>query len=190
MQNNTTEQDKFSAKFEQEFTEFKKEISKVSILVMGGSGTGKSTLVNSVFKKKIAESGAGRPTTKGIQEYNNSYLIVYDSEGYESGAENQQRYSELIYNFLQCKNENPLTAVHLGWYCLSAPSARFTELDAELVKKTSKFMPLAVVLTKIDLATEEQVAALTKAIKEQCPAISIFLSTTENIPLENDLNTL
>ena len=150
----------------------------------------KGTLVNSVFKKKIAEAGAGRPTTKGIQEYNNSYLIVYDSEGYESGAENQQRYSELIYNFLQCKNENPLTAVHIGWYCLSAPSARFTELDAELVKKTSKFMPLAVVLTKIDLATEEQVAALTKAIKEQCPAISIFLSTTEDIPLENDLNML
>ena len=102
MQNNTTEQDKFSAKLEQEYDQFKKEISKVSILVMGGSGTGKSTLVNSVFKKKIAESGAGRPTTKGIQEYNNSYLIVYDSEGYESGAENQQRYSELIYNFLQC----------------------------------------------------------------------------------------
>ena len=41
MQNNTTEQDTFSAKFEQEFDQFKKEISKVSILVMGGSGTGK-----------------------------------------------------------------------------------------------------------------------------------------------------
>lgn len=179
----------FAGAFKQNFETLKKEIQKVSILVMGSAGTGKSTLVNTVFKKEIAEVGAGRPVTKGINDYNdNDYLHIYDSEGYESGSANQEKYARLIEDFLKEKNNDASTAIHLCWYCVSAPSARFTDCDSNFIKDMSGKVPLAVVLTKIDLATEEQVTALKAAINDACPNTLVFLSTDKEIP--NDLDAL
>ncbi|MDR1242747.1 MAG: 50S ribosome-binding GTPase, partial [Deltaproteobacteria bacterium] len=182
------EQADFKGQFSKEWEKARKEIKKVSILVMGGSGTGKSSLVNTVFKKEIAKVGAGKPVTRGIELFENDYLRVYDSEGYESGEENQKAYNRLIENFLEEKAVAVDTDVHLIWYCVSTPSARFTDLDVMLIKKTERDYKksLAVVLTKIDIGTEKQFTDLTMAIKDLCPGISIFASSTEDVHLEKN----
>ncbi|MDY0260128.1 MAG: GTPase [Desulfovibrio sp.] len=178
----------FAGSFKQDFEKLKKETQKVSILVVGGTGTGKSTLVNIVFKRKIAEAGAGRPITKGINGYENDYLHIYDSEGYESGSANQERYAKIVEDFLKKQNNNVRTAIHLCWYCVSAPSARFTDCDSKFIIGMPKEIPLAIVLTKIDVATEEQVEALKASIGESCPNTPVFLSTDKEIP--HDLDAL
>lgn len=186
------EQFDFKGRFSKEWEEIRKEIKKVSILVMGGTGTGKSTLVNCVFKKDIAKAGAGRPVTRGIDLYENDYLRVYDSEGYESGDQNQSHYNQLIKKFLDEKAASVNTDVHLVWYCVSTPSARFTDLDVEFINTAvQKYKKsLCVVLTKIDIGTEEQFEALTKAIKDPCPNIPVFASSIEEIPIKNGLDAL
>lgn len=172
----------FSGKFAEEYEKAKKEIQKVSILVMGGSGVGKSTLVNTVFKKEVARAGAGMPVTSGIHLYENDYLRLYDSEGYESGTKNQERYAALLKEFFAEKGRDASTFIHLCWYCVSAPSARFTDCDCSILRSIPKSIPTAVVLTQTDRATREQVAALKEAIKKEYHDLPVFLAMDKEHP--------
>ena len=45
-----------------------KNLKKLNIIVVGKSGVGKSTLINSLFRDKIAETGLGRPITTEIRK--------------------------------------------------------------------------------------------------------------------------
>ena len=42
-----------------------KNLKKLNIIVVGKSGVGKSTLINSLFRDKIAETGLGRQLKSG-----------------------------------------------------------------------------------------------------------------------------
>lgn len=46
-----------------------KNLKTLNIMVMGKTGVGKSTLINSVFNEPIAKTGIGRPVTTGIKQY-------------------------------------------------------------------------------------------------------------------------
>jgi uncharacterized protein (DUF697 family)/GTP-binding protein EngB required for normal cell division len=178
----------FTGKFLEGYNKAKSETTKVNILVLGATGSGKSSLVNCVFKKKIFDVGAGRPVSRGIDFYENEYMRIYDSEGYESGKYNQDRFTNLISDFIKNNSESVNKDIHLVWYCVSAPSARFTDGDAELINKLIKEYEktLAVVLTKMDQATQSQYDELSKAVKESCKDVPIFLSSTEKIEISPD----
>ena len=66
----------------------KSEMQKPNLLVVGGTGVGKSSLINLVFGKEVARVGNGKPITKGIDRYevNDFPLVLYDAEGYEITA--------------------------------------------------------------------------------------------------------
>ena len=40
-----------------------RNMNKLNIIVVGKSGVGKSTLINSVFREDLADTGIGRPVT-------------------------------------------------------------------------------------------------------------------------------
>ena len=44
-----------------------KKVKPISILLVGKTGVGKSTLINNVFREKLAETGIGRPITKHLR---------------------------------------------------------------------------------------------------------------------------
>ncbi|MBR6673950.1 MAG: 50S ribosome-binding GTPase, partial [Mailhella sp.] len=114
----------FGEIFQNELEKFVKNIKKPNILVLGGSGVGKSTLVNLVLKREVAIPGSGKPETKGIITYPNDVITIHDSEGYESGEEKQAYYKKLIGDFIEKKSLKAEDSIHLAWYCISAPSAR------------------------------------------------------------------
>ncbi|MDR0549332.1 MAG: hypothetical protein LBI10_08020 [Deltaproteobacteria bacterium] len=182
----------FEGRFAEEWSIIQSNLKKPSILVMGGSGTGKSALVNLVFKQEIATVGGGRPVTRGIIAYDNPYLTIYDSEGYESGDEDQTRYNNLIFGFIEEKARSVDTAVDIVWYCLSGPSARFTSRDAEIIRQILALnKPLALVITHIDVTTAKQVEGLTAAINEYNLNAPIFWSSIDmNLKFDNGLDQL
>lgn len=75
-----------------------KNMGHVNIIVAGKTGVGKSTLINAVFGKKIAQTGTGRPVTQEIKEITlrNYPLRIYDTVGLELNQEQQRRVKEDI----------------------------------------------------------------------------------------------
>ncbi len=181
----------FNSRYEEQLHNFVKS-GKPTILVLGATGVGKSTIVNLILKKNIAQTGAGEPVTKGIHTYKNDLITIYDTEGYESGNENQNRYHTLIMDFINEKKLTPKEAINIVWYCISAPAARITDVDIQFIKEIkSTNIPIAIVLTQVDVSTEEDCAALRDSIFSEISDIDVFESTIdENIELENGIEVI
>ena len=65
-------------------------LNKLNVMVLGKTGVGKSTLINSVFQEPIAQTGIGKPVTSRIKKYEKADypLSIYDTPGLELGGEN------------------------------------------------------------------------------------------------------
>ena len=50
----------FEERLEKEFTEFKKDVKKPNILLIGATGVGKSSLINICFGEELARVGVGK----------------------------------------------------------------------------------------------------------------------------------
>lgn len=193
---------KIKEEMRNEMDNFLMSLEKPSILVAGREGCGKSSLCNLVFNKEICKVGVGEPITKGIIKASerDCPVIIYDSEGYESGAsfsennegEGDQNYYSLIFDFIEKQdiNRSPIDVI---WYCISAPKARVTDVDIKIINSlVSRKKPVAVILTKIDIATEDDCDELKRTIKEKIPSIKIVYesSTDPSISVSNGLNEI
>ncbi len=63
----------------------KKEKPKMNVLLMGGIGVGKSSLINALFGKEIAKAGVGKPITQHLEKFIDEQkgLILWDTKGIE-----------------------------------------------------------------------------------------------------------
>lgn len=174
--------------FEKEFEKVNKKIKKPNILICGATGVGKSSFVNEVFGKNIAEVGTGKPITRHVMRYEDKELsvILYDSEGYEIGKEKQKYYKEEIIGVIdKYKNENPTNLekhIHEVWYFISAANKRITETDVEVVNLIiKKNVPIAIVMTQIDNVDEDELNELCKVINSDFENIKYFtVCVTDN----------
>ena len=66
-------------------------LSVLNIIVAGKTGVGKSTLINAVFREKLAETGTGKPVTDHMRKLTKKGipLAIYDTRGFELGKEVQ-----------------------------------------------------------------------------------------------------
>ncbi|WP_176758736.1 YcjF family protein [Thiohalorhabdus denitrificans] len=175
MEDQSFNEEDFKGKFKEEYKKYRSSISKPNILVMGGTGTGKSSLVNMVFGEERAQVGAGEPVTSGIKPYESEFVTIYDSEGYESGKENQNKYKENIVKFVTDREGKLEKQIHLVWYCISFASHRIWDIDIELVKEIKyKKIPIAVIFTQADVVSDEDAEKLIQTFKESCPGVPVF----------------
>src|SRR5699024_1678265 len=74
------------------------KIEKVHILVVGKTGVGKSTLINNIFRERLAETGIGQPITKHLHkiEKEGVPMVLYDTRGLELDAETQNQVTSEI----------------------------------------------------------------------------------------------
>jgi len=146
-------------KIEQEWKRQKEEMknSKVNIIIAGGTGVGKSSLINFIFGENIAQVGVGKPITKGIHKYEKETLPIrfYDTEGYElnDGSIDNNNFKHKIIPFIkESKNKELTKQIHLAWYCISITNNRITNFDIENIKLLNNILykKCAIVFTQCD----------------------------------------
>lgn len=182
--------DTFGIDYEKEFEKLKRENPKPVILVAGPTGAGKSTLINLVFGRKVAETGQGKPVTGYDKEgkpipghtdkFENEFVVLYDSKGYEHGETAQEDFSQEIEQFIDDKQRDPAKAINIVWYCISAPNSRILDVDRKLLRFfRAKGIPTALIFTQVDCVSQDQLDALTEEARTIDSNIPIFLSTTD-----------
>lgn len=147
-------------KFEQQFTELKNEIINPNILILGQTGVGKSSLINTIFEKNIAAVSNTKAQTRGFHVYSDKDVPVniIDSEGYE--LEKSADFKKMIEEYLNLHFDELTKQIHLAWYCISISSARVLPYDIDILKfLLEKNIPTCVVLTQCDNDTPEGTTA-------------------------------
>lgn len=128
---------------------------KINILLMGASGVGKSSLVNSFFGIDIAKTGDGVPQTQHLEKfvYEDKGLILWDTKGIEA-ADYQNTLADLRKALENAKEEavssQSLDGLpHIAWLCIKETSKRIEEREIELIKLVSEYnIPVIVVFTQ------------------------------------------
>jgi len=147
------------------------ETGHFNILITGKTGVGKSTLINAVFRDKLAETGIGAPVTDEIKVITKKGvpIRIYDTVGLELDTEKQKKVmaeiSQLINN---AKDMSIFENIHCIWYCVNVNSSRLEPVEAEFINQLAATgVPVIIVLTKAFSATE------TKDLKRYIEGINL-----------------
>jgi len=123
---------------------------RFNLAVIGGSGVGKSSLVNAVFGRDWAKVGKGLPVTRGVQYYHDDSLGIWDVEGFEIGSPVPP--AEQLRAHLKTISGHPADQqIAVVWYCVKANDDRLTPADIAMIRELDAAgLPVILVLTKVD----------------------------------------
>ena len=156
-----------------------------NFLVLGKTGVGKSSLLNSLLGVKRFETGTGRPVTeKGVFESEGEIdgikVRVFDSWGLEAGEVDQWRR---ILKDVQEKHDLSHKIedwFHAVVYCISAGGSRVEDVDIYILRSMlPDDLYVVVALTKSDQCSVEDAEELRKTLVHDC----------ENLLPENVIET-
>ena len=153
----------------------KQKLKYFNILVIGETGKGKSTLINSMLYLNPlidgAKEGKVESITKGEPKPYISnkiqYLRLWDTEGYTYKNLNINKFYESISSFIQAQieKEKPEDYIHAIWYCING--SRFEEKEKQFILKFQKAYP-DIKLPIILVYTQAYKPSQVKKFKEGC----------------------
>jgi len=193
----TDSHEQISSKFEEEFKKIEAEVKRPNILIVGGTGVGKSTIVNEIFGEGTADVGIGQPVTRGIHKIATPEkpINLFDTEGFE--IDGDTKFQDDILSRLKENSIKPVEEqIHLIWHVISASSSRITDYDKDLHLKLQAYnVPVALIFSKCDEVNEDDLNALLSAMdphlsfeKAYSSNESPFFTTNQKHYLETEQN--
>ena len=134
-----------------------KSLNKLNIIVAGKTGVGKSTLINSVFRAQLADTGMGKPVTTHMRRISKPGipLNIYDTRGFELGRDAQKEVKDEVVKAIKegLASKDINKAIHCIWYCINTTSNRIEQEEIDWLRDFSAEnavtqVPVIVVLTQ------------------------------------------
>jgi uncharacterized protein (DUF697 family)/GTP-binding protein EngB required for normal cell division len=125
-------------------------LGHANILISGQTGVGKSTLINAVFRVRLADEGVGKPVTKHVQRHDvpGVPVTIFDTPGIELGQAKNDVIREYRKTITDSRKGSPNDVIHVAWYCVDAGQTRIQDYDIEIVRALANEVPVILVLTQ------------------------------------------
>ncbi|MGF3054933.1 GTPase family protein [Microbacterium sp. YY-01] len=162
----------------------KSRYGRFNLAIVGGTGVGKSSLVNTVFGRDLAKVGKGLPVTRGADYFYDDSLGIWDLEGFEIGS--TVTPAESLRTNLETIAQRPASEqISVVWYCVLSNSDRLTPPDIAMIRELDAAgLPVILVLTKVDWSKNPVTG------KRSVPRdVDEFMSWLEN-PVDADGNPI
>lgn len=134
-----------------------RNLRNLNVIVAGKTGVGKSTLINSVFREKLTETGMGRPVTDHMRRLTKKDfpLSIYDTRGFELGRDAQKEVKQEVLKTIKegLATNDVNKAIHCIWYCINTASNRIEQEEIDWLKDFSREnqvtqVPVIIILTQ------------------------------------------
>lgn len=130
-------------------SEARSRYGRFNLAVIGGTGVGKSSLVNAVFGRDLAKVGKGLPVSRGAHYYSDDSLGIWDLEGFELGSKSPREH--LRENLKVISERPPIEQISVVWYCVNSHADRLQQSEIDVIQELDAAgMPVILVLTKVD----------------------------------------
>lgn len=194
--NNTKESMSWEEQFKKAEEQYKQEVQKPNILLVGRTGAGKSSIVNMIFGENTVDTGIGMPVTKDFVKVSrdDNNIVIYDSEGYELDEDEGEAFISKTLDFVKGKSSLIKDEVHLIWFVIPANSSRVLDFEIELfnlLKRTN--VPIALVFSQCDESDEADLNAMIRRFflnltfeDASSSEDSPFFATTDKALLESE----
>jgi len=171
-----------------------RNLKTLNIIVAGKTGVGKSTLINAIFREKLAETGMGKPVTDHMRKLTKKDvpLAIYDTRGFELGREVQKEVKKEVIDTINkgLAKQDINEAIHCIWYCINTASNRVEPEEIEWIKELSKDnqitqVPIIIVLTQS--FSKKKADELKKVLlNENLDVVQIIPVLAENYEIDDD----